>query len=75
MQELERLAVEYIRVVDSGDTGEQRTEAHNAFMDELRTQWIEYEDREHAARIARAIVTLSEVGLHLGPPPHSQGLK
>ena len=73
MQELERLAVEYILIVDSGDTGEKRTAAHNAFMDELKSLWVYYEDREHAARIARAIVDLAEVGLHLAPHPTTKG--
>jgi hypothetical protein len=60
---LEKLARAYIATRDSGETGEARGLAHNAFMDALNEAGVEFEDREHAARIAQAIVALAEVGL------------
>ena len=33
-----------------------RTEAHESLMMQMRIEGIEFEDREHAAEIARAIV-------------------
>ena len=57
---LERLARAYITLRDSSETGEARGMAHDALMDELREAGVAFEDREHAARIARAIVTLIE---------------
>ena len=38
-------------------------------MDELRAAGVAFEDREHAARIAQAVVTLAEVGLWPPTPP------
>ena len=66
---LGRLARAYIAICDSGETGEARGLAHDALMDELRAAGVAFEDREHAARIARAIVTLAEVGLWPPTPP------
>ena len=63
IQVLESLARAYIAIRDSGETGEVRGMAHDALMDELREAGVAFEDREHAARIARAIVTLAEAGL------------
>lgn len=60
---LEKLARAYISIRNSGKMNEARTAAHNAFMDALNKSGVEFEDREHAARIAQAIVTLAEVGL------------
>jgi hypothetical protein len=68
-QVLERLARSYIAIRDSGETGEVRSLAHDALMNELREAGVAFEDREHAARIARAIVTLAEVGLWPPTPP------
>ena len=63
IQVLESLARAYITLRDSGETGEARGMAHDALMDELREAGVAFEDREHAARIAWAIITLAEVGL------------
>lgn len=60
---LESLSRAYIAIRDSGETGEARGLAHDALMDELIAAGVAFEDREHAARIARAIVTLADVGL------------
>jgi len=70
---LGRLARAYIAICDSGETGEARGVAHDALMDELREAGVAFEDREHAARIARAIVTLAEVGLW--PPTPRERVK
>jgi len=63
MTELERRAREYIiarRKQELNHTDPvldaRRTEAHDAFMMQLDVGGIEYQDREHAARIAREIV-------------------
>lgn len=69
IQALECLARAYISIRDSGETGEARGLSHNTFMDALHAAGIAFEDREHAARIARAIVTLAEVGLWPPTPP------
>ena len=69
IQVLESLARAYIAIRDSGETGEVRGMAHDALMDELLEAGVAFEDREHAARIARAIVTLAEVGLWPPTPP------
>ena len=66
---LEKLARAYISIRDSGEAGEARGMAHDALMDELREAGVAFEDREHAARIALAIVTLAEVGLWPPTPP------
>ena len=66
---LESLSRAYIAIRDSGETGEARGLAHDALMAELRAAGVAFEDREHAARIARAIVTLAEVGLWPPTPP------
>lgn len=66
---LERLARAYISIRDSGETGEARSLAHDALMNELIAAGVAFEDREHAARIARAIVTLANVGLWPPTPP------
>ena len=66
---LESLARAYITLRDSGETGEAHGLAHDALMDELRAAGVAFEDREHAARIARAIITLAEVGLWPPTPP------
>lgn len=66
MEMLEKLSRAYIAIRDSGETGEVRGMAHDALMDELRAAGVAFEDREHAARIARAIITLAEV--RLWPP-------
>ena len=69
IQVLESLSRAYITLRDSGETGEARGMAHDALVDELREAGVAFEDREHAARIARAIVTLAEVGLWPPTPP------
>ena len=61
--ELRRRARVYIRArkaqqLDHTDSALDyaRTEAHDAFMMQLDIEGIKYQDREHAAQIARAIV-------------------
>jgi hypothetical protein len=66
--ELERRARVYIRArkaqqLDHTDPALDyaRTDAHDAFMMQLDIEGIEYRDREHAARIAQAIVNGRQV--------------
>lgn len=54
---LVRLAQNYWTLRQRGDLSEARTIAHNALLDAMTAAGIEYEDREHAAAIARGWLT------------------
>lgn len=58
-------AREYWQIRSAGDCGEARTVAHNELMDEMKRAGIRFDDREHAAIIARAMIVLDDAGFHM----------
>ena len=65
MNDVLKLAREYWQIREAGEMGEKRSAAHNALMDAMRKVGIPFWNREHAAKIAHALVVLDDVGLSI----------
>lgn len=60
------LARKYWEIRDSGKLGDERADAHNALLDEMTWQGIEYEDREDAAQIAKEMLEREQLTVPAG---------
>jgi hypothetical protein len=56
-EELFKLMIAYLKIVDSGDLGDKRSEAHDAMMRQMRCEGWEFEDRNEARELARLTIS------------------
>jgi hypothetical protein len=51
------MMLRYLAIVDSGDLSEERTEAHNEMMAQMKTEKYDFTDRDYARELALEIVS------------------